>query len=131
MMRRVAVLPLLAVALACGGGGGLFGNDESYPRTENLSVELRNTSLSNAEMWLEPDPQAGSDVPATTTETITRAATWTDAGHTITFRFHAFKPGLVRSANAEISINGHEAHAENFSGFIATWDGTTLNVRTK
>ena len=129
-MRRLALLPLFAIALAC-GGGGLLGDSENYPRTENLSVEFRNTSATPAEMWLEPDAQAGSDVAGGATRTMTRATTWTKSDDTIIFRFHAFKPGLLRSANAELSINGHEAHAENFDGFIATWNGTTLSVTTK
>jgi hypothetical protein len=62
---------------------------------------------------------------------MTRTSTWNASDHTIVFRFHAFKPGLLRSADAQISINGHEAHAENFDGFIATWNGTTLSVTTK
>lgn len=129
-MRRLALLPLFAIALAC-GGGGIFGDEENYPRTENLSIEFRNTGVDSAEMWLEPDAQAGSDVAGGATRTISRSANWNAADHTITFKFHAFKAGLIRPANVDLTINGHEAHAENFNGFIATWNGTTLSVTTK
>ena len=130
-MRRFLLLPVFAFAVAC-GGGSVFGDDESYPNTKTLTIELKNTSTGPADVWCEPEVKGtGTNVAAGTTRTTTRDVTWADSTEAQTFKFHAFKVGLIRDAEAQLTINGHESHAQNFSGFVATWDGTTLRVATR
>lgn len=131
-MRKLLMLPVLAVAVACGGGSDLFSSGEGYPTTKSLALEFRNNSTGAADIWLEPEVKGvGTNVAAGATRTATRSETWSESSDVHTFKFHAFKPGLLSDAAAQLTIDGHEAHAENFSGFIATWDGTTLRVSTK
>lgn len=112
----------MLVIVACGGSGLEF----VYPNTKELTIEFRNNGGAAIDMGMVGDLQ--SQAPGTSrTERQTR--TWIAENHTETFLMQANAPGGL--AAVSIQISGKESHAENLTGILVTWDGTTLRATTR
>lgn len=108
----------------------------TYPLTKNLSVEFRNdsgASGSTATMWIEPEENADSAPILSPGESRTAIVprTWQDAAASQTFNFYA-KVGASIVGPATLTVNGAQATAVNFSGFVVKFTPTgSLTAETK
>lgn len=117
----------MLIIVACGGSGlNLF-----FPNPRELAIEFQNNSTDELDMWMLPEtPGAETRLAANGRRTIRQTRVWTREDQEETFIFQCTPPGLAL-ATVEIKINGRESHAENFGGFLVTWDGTRLRAVTR
>lgn len=121
-MRKFWWIPTLLVIIACGGSGVNF----TYPHTKTLAIEFRNTGPNPIDLGMIGDLETMAP-GAIRTESHTR--TWVNETQVYSFIAHA--DNGVGIGTTRIDINGKDSHAENLTGILVTWDGTTIRAVTR